>query len=166
MLGRLTPGRRLASAQPAPDGVAGQPQGAGDRPGPQALLVEAGDLIEARLALGITAPLALLELGRWPGLRRRHIGVQLGRDRAGGLAQLGRVPVEHLPERVTAVAQQVPAVGDLDRLRRPLADAVGVGTGAVAADDLDAGMALEPGRQRLGLPVGQQVDDAAALEVA
>jgi len=34
----------------------------------------------------------------------------------------------------------MPAVSDLDRLRSPLARPIGVGSGAVAADDLDAGM--------------------------
>jgi hypothetical protein len=56
------------------------------------------------------------------------------------------------------VVPQMPAISDLDRLGRAAAGAVGVGTGPVAADDLGAGMRLQPGSKRLRLPVLQQVD--------
>jgi hypothetical protein len=49
------------------------------------------------------------------------------------------------------------AVGHLDRLGdrlgRAFADAVGIGAGAVARDDLDTRTGLEPGLQGFGLPV-------------
>jgi hypothetical protein len=66
---------------------------------------------------------------------------------------------------VAEVAQQVPAVRDLDRVRRAAAHAVGVGPGAVARDDLDAGVRPEPCRQGLGPAVRQEVHHPAALQV-
>jgi hypothetical protein len=75
------------------------------------------------------------------------------------------VPVERLGQGVAEVAQQVPAVGDLDRLRRAAADAVGVGAGAVTRDDLHAGVGPQPRPDGLRVAVGQQVDRAVALQV-
>jgi hypothetical protein len=60
---------------------------------------------------------------------------------------------------------QVPAVGDLQRGRRSLPGALGVGAGAVAADHLGAGMGLQPGGEGGGVAVGQQVDRAAGGHV-
>ena len=73
--------------------------------------------------------------------------------------------IEHAAERITAVAQQMPPVGDLDGLRRPRAGSIGVGAGPIAHDDLDRRMVLEPRGQGLALPVGQQLDPAPALEI-
>ena len=58
--------------------------------------------------------------------------------------------IEHPAQRIAAVAQQMPPVGDLDGLRRPLAGALGVGAGPIAHDDLDRRMVLEPRGQGLG----------------
>ena len=41
----------------------------------------------------------------------------------------------------------------------------GVRAGPIAGDHLDAGMLVQPCRQRLGAPVGQQRDRATPLEV-
>ncbi len=76
------------------------------------------------------------------------------------------MPVEHPLQGIGAVAQQMPAVADLECLGRALPDAVGVGAGPVAGHDLDRGMPLQPGGEGAGLPVGQQIDGAMALEVA
>src|SRR3954468_12817930 len=59
---------------------------------------------------------------------------------------------------IAQIAQQVEAVGHLDRLRSAGAHAVGKGTGPVAGDDLDAGMRLQPGGDGLGTAVGKQID--------
>jgi hypothetical protein len=74
--------------------------------------------------------------------------------------------VEDRLEGVGGVAQQMKTIGDLDRLGSALADAVGIGTGPVTGNDLDTGMLFQPRRQRLGLPVGQQVERAFPLQVA
>src|SRR4051794_671175 len=58
------------------------------------------------------------------------------------------------------------AVGDLDRLGRAFADAVGIGAGAVTSDDLDTRVGLEPSLQGFGLPVGQQLEGAWLFQVA
>jgi hypothetical protein len=63
------------------------------------------------------------------------------------------------------VVPQVPAVGDLDRNRCALAGAVGVGAGAVPADDLGAGMLAQPVGEGVGFPVGKQVHRAVAVDV-
>src|SRR4051812_50106618 len=73
--------------------------------------------------------------------------------------------IEHTAERITAVTQQMPPVGDLNGLRRSLAGALGVGAGPIADDDLDRRMVLEPRGQGLGRAIGQQVDAAPALEI-
>jgi len=57
--------------------------------------------------------------------------------RQGAAASRSYRPVS-LPTGHTG--EEMPAVSDLDRLRSPLARPIGVGSGAVAADDLDAGM--------------------------
>jgi len=59
----------------------------------------------------------------------------------------------------------MPAVSDLDRLRSPLPRAIGIGAGAVATNDLDAGMRPQPGGEGLRRAVGQQIDGAVAFEV-
>ena len=68
------------------------------------------------------------------------------------------VTVESVAHGIAEIAQQVEPVGHLDRLRSAGANAVGIGAGPVAGDDLDAGMRLQPGGDGLGTAVGQQVD--------
>jgi hypothetical protein len=75
------------------------------------------------------------------------------------------VPVGKPLHRGTQVAQHVPPVGHLDGLGSALAGPVGVSTGAVTSDHLDARMGAQPGREGLSLPVRQQVHHAVALEV-
>ncbi len=45
---------------------------------------------------------------------------------------------------IAEVAQQMPAVCHLDRVRRTLAHAVRIGAGPVARDDLDPGVPAQP----------------------
>ena len=42
--------------------------------------------------------------------------------------------IEHTAQRITAVAQQMPPVGDLNGPRRSLAGSIGVGAGPIAYD--------------------------------
>ena len=85
---------------------------------------------------------------------------------ATGSAQIAVVLVEDRAQRVTAVAQQMPAVRDLDGVRRAPGGSLGIGAGAVADHGGHPGMRLQPRRQRVGAAVGQQVDNPAALEIA
>ena len=66
--------------------------------------------------------------------------------------------VESGAHGIAQIAQQVEAVGHLDRLRSAGANAVGKGTGPVAGDDLDARMILQPGGDGLGTAIRQQLD--------
>jgi hypothetical protein len=74
------------------------------------------------------------------GFRRGVVGGRFGGDYGGDLSRFIEVTVmmiEHAAQRIPAVAQQMPAIGDLDGLRRPLAGSIGVGAGPIAHDDLD-----------------------------
>ena len=76
------------------------------------------------------------------------------------------VPIYRPLQGVVQVAEQVPAVGDLNGLGGAGGRAADVIVGPVAADDLDFGMVLQPITQRLRRPLGQQIHWAAALQVA
>jgi hypothetical protein len=56
-------------------------------------------------------------------------------------------------------------IGDLRGLRGAPGGTVGIGPGAVSHDDGRAGVRRQPRRQGVGAAVGQQVDDAPALQV-
>ena len=62
------------------------------------------------------------------------------------------------------VAEQVPAVGNVGRVRSPCSHPIGEGAGAVASDDLDAGMAAQPsaGRSPLIHPWKGRCQEASA----
>src|SRR5262245_51119671 len=59
----------------------------------------------------------------------------------------------------------MPAVGDLEGLGRAGVGSLGVSSGAVAGDDLDARMFAEPFLDGRGFAVGQQVDDPSAFQI-
>jgi hypothetical protein len=89
------------------------------------------------------------------------------RLRAGGfgLAKAAAVARHGLLDVLGEVVPQVPAVGDLDGLGCASMGAVGVGAGAVAAHDLDAGVLAQPVGEGVGLPVSQQLHRAVAGHV-
>ena len=60
----------------------------------------------------------------------------------------------HGADGIAEVTQQVPAVGDLDGIRRALTHTVRVGAGPVARDDFDPGVLTKLPGQGFGLPVG------------
>jgi hypothetical protein len=62
------------------------------------------------------------------------------------------------PHARPGCATEVPAVGDLDRIGRAGARALGVGAGAASTDHLGAGMSEQPRGERVGLPIGKQID--------
>ena len=57
------------------------------------------------------------------------------------------------------------AVGDLTRLRRAFTAALGERSAAIAANDLDFRMPLEPGRSRTSRTIRQKVDHLTPLQV-
>jgi hypothetical protein len=70
-----------------------------------------------------------------------------------------------LPGRLAQVLPQVEPVGDLDRLRGPGADAVGIRAGPVPANGLDLGVLAQPGGEGAGLAVGQHVHRLVGVHV-
>jgi hypothetical protein len=64
------------------------------------------------------------------------------------------------------VVEQVPAIGNLDRVRRCGPAAFGVASGAVSTDDdLGAGMGPQPACERLRKPVCEKFDRLACAHV-
>lgn len=85
------------------------------------------------------------------------VSVAVGLDGQGG-GQAVLVSGHGAFDRLGQVGSDVPAIGDLGRVRCAVAGAVGVGTGAVAADDLDAGMDVQPlGQGRRGAVVSTSI---------
>src|SRR5262245_59746195 len=59
----------------------------------------------------------------------------------------------------------MPAVGDLNGRRSALPRPLGVGAGAITADQFNAGILLEPSHQRRCFPVRKESNRGAPLEV-
>ncbi len=66
----------------------------------------------------------------------------------------------------TSIFEKMPAVGNLDGLGSAFGRRVAVTTATIAADNLDLGMVLEPGRHRTDLTISQQVNDSVLFEIA
>ena len=89
----------------------------------------------------------------------------MGQDMLGGTVGCGSMPVTQGLDSLAEVAEQVPSIGDLDGIRGTLPDAIGVGAGMIAGDDLDARPVPQPGGNGGGLAVGQQIDHPVGLDV-
>ncbi len=63
------------------------------------------------------------------------------------------------------VQQQVEPFGHLNRLWGSVQCPLGVSTSAIAGDDLDPGMVLQPRRDALRCPIGEEIDRAMLLEI-
>lgn len=75
------------------------------------------------------------------------------------------MPMDALLGGFTHVVPEMPPIGDLNGLRGTAGSAFGEEGGSVAADDLDAGPLGEPGRERVRLPVRQEVDGTTCFDV-
>ena len=62
-------------------------------------------------------------------------------DASGRVPDRAAMPIGYREQSVAEVAQQMPPVTDLPRLRSTLADAVGEDAGPIAGDHLDGRMA-------------------------
>lgn len=98
-------------------------------------------------------------------VRRRLRVLNFLHSRGRCRVQIAVMPIEHPGQGVAKVAQEVEAVRDLDSLGCAVPNAIGVGAGAVARDDLDAGMAVQPCPDRLRVAVRQHVDRTVALQI-
>ena len=74
-------------------------------------------------------------------------------------------PCERPLQRRGQVLEEVKTVRDLNGVGSSLPRALRVGAASVAGNDLYSGMLLQPLRQGLSPAVGEQIDDAAALEI-
>jgi len=101
---------------------------------------------------------AALRDGRGPGRRR-------GSGLCWRVLQAGAVPGDSSLDSLGQVVPQVPPVGDLGGQRGALGCALGVASAAVPADDLHAGMGVQPGAERLRRPFRQHVHRPARLDV-
>lgn len=63
------------------------------------------------------------------------------------------------------ITQQVITIEDMLGLRRADAGALGEDVGAVASDDLDARMGVQPRGDAPGVTVGQEIEDGVTFEV-
>jgi len=73
--------------------------------------------------------------------------------------------VENPGQSITEIAEKIPAIRDLDGVRSAGPNAVGVGAGAVAGNNLHPGMGFQPCRHGLRVAVGQPVDGTVALQI-
>ena len=113
-----------------------------------ALQVQRDDGVVASQPLCAPRLLALLstQLPRWRGRCGsvvHHRLMVLGDrsiDGCGGLAEGCPPAPEHTLEQFARVGHEMEAIGNLDRLGRPLAAAVSIGAGTIAADHVDTGV--------------------------
>ncbi len=151
-------GQRLAGVQPPADLGIAVPG-----PGHQAALPA------ARIQESIRRDLPAICLPWWFVLRRAHRtrrnGAVAGGIAAGLVLQAAAVGSDRLLGIFGQVVPQMPAIGDLDRVRRARPGALSVVAGPVPADDLRAGMRRQPRLQRGGLPVRQQVHHVPGTHV-
>ncbi len=96
--------------------------------------------------------------------RAERIGIDIAP--CDGLTKIAHVPLRALDEGGHGVLQQMPAVGDLYGLGSALGGPFAIAAAAVAADDLDAGMGGKSARNGATLPIRQEIDGAATLEIA
>jgi hypothetical protein len=80
-------------------------------------------------------------------------------------AQVASVGGEHQLQRLGQVLQQVEAVGDLHRLRRPPACALGIHAQSVTRDHRNPGVLAQPSRERVRLAIRQQCHRPVAFQV-
>ena len=87
-------------------------------------------------------------------------------DASGSGMDLASVAVHQPLQRVTEVAEKVPAVGDLDGIRCSLSGSLRIGSGPITSDDVHPGVLIEPSRHRVSGPIRQEIDDAPTFEIA
>ena len=66
---------------------------------------------------------------------------------------------------LSKVPEQVPPIGDLYGPRSALTDPVGIGSGTIAGDDLDAGPITQPSGDGGGFAVWQEIYHLVRLKV-
>jgi len=77
----------------------------------------------------------------------------------------GTVPITKGLDGLSKVPEQMPPISNLDGAGRALTDTVGIGSGTIACDDLDAGPIAQPGGDGGRFAVWQKIDHFVGLEV-
>jgi hypothetical protein len=93
---------------------------------------------------------------RGDGPKAGHLCERLG-SLSGGYLERGPVVVEEGLDRFAQVFDQMKPIHNLDGLRCPTANALGIERTPVPTDDADGRMLREPGRDALRRALGQQV---------
>src|SRR5512135_583441 len=125
------------------------------------------DFLETGLpSLPLRSPCRLVRLPhRGCGCTRGHVGGRLVTVAPEPRPDRSRAPLKDPLGDLAGVLHQVPAVGDLHGVRRGLAGSLGVDTGPITGDDLDARVLTEPCGDSRRLAVREEVDDVPPLEV-
>lgn len=97
--------------------------------------------------------------------RSRRCRFRVSRQWQHRRPQGGAVLQQDFLQRVRQIAHQMPAVGTLDDARCPLPRTIRIGWGTVPGDMFHAGMLAQPGRERCGRAVREQIDNVVALVV-
>jgi len=125
------------------------------------------DFIETGLPRRLFVQFALLTAGGGPGRGWRYRnGHQCRRNRCSCLrrsADGAMMLIKDTCQGVAKIAQKMPPIRNLNRIRSTGPHAVGIVAGAIAGDDLDAGMRLQPRLDSLGLAVTQQIDRPVSI---
>jgi len=126
---------------------------------------DAGE-VQSALGKGVDVVVALPGSRGQGTLDRRRFDLGVTRVHLRrGLDKCGAVALEDALHDLVEVVEQVPAVGDLPRLRCAGTRALRVRSSSIAADDFDAGMLLQPRGQCRGRAVAQHIDRAARVHV-
>ena len=83
----------------------------------------------------------------------------------GRATSCSNMPVTESLDGLPEIAEQVPPIGDLDGAGGTLADTIGISTGTIASDNLNAWAIAQPDGERRCLTIRQKVDDLVRLEV-
>jgi hypothetical protein len=78
---------------------------------------------------------------------------------------IGMVTANNGLNGVAKIAQQMPPITHLNRVRSSLTDAVRVGAGSIAGNNLNPGMLTQPLSEAVSLPIRQQVDHCIAFQI-
>src|SRR3954471_7825351 len=167
---RLTPQRDGTGAQPAAHGLAPNANRGSDTLERHAHRLQPRGFLVTRLSLCIgrlAAPFGPGWFGRFLGGYGRAGGQRrrLFRNVSAHPPDIGMVTANNGLNGFTKIAQQMPPITHLNRVRCPLTDAVRVGTGPVAGDNLNARMLTEPFSEAVSLPIRQQVDHRIAFQI-
>nr|WP_247002662.1 hypothetical protein [Aromatoleum buckelii] len=81
------------------------------------------------------------------------------------LPQSSRISREQPLQGVAQIAHKVPRVSQLDGGGGNTMGCLGIGTGPVPGNDLDAGMVAKPGGQRIRFPVCEQLDRTSRFQI-